>query len=205
MSPTPPTPATPVSLDDPLIVLPWPDARVDPIGHDPRSVYVEQFWLGIIGPSTTFLLRRIAAGFDAYPNGFELDLTETAAAIGLAPNSTKHGPFGRTIHRAIAFGLARQDGYGLEVRRRMPSLSNRQILRLPPTMRAAHQSWLDVDNEGVRAERDRHRARHLAVAMLDLGDEPELVERQLHAIGFGRACADEAIKWARGGTGTRAA
>jgi hypothetical protein len=34
---------------------------VDTLGFDPRSSYVED-WLGILGPSTTWLLRRLAAG-----------------------------------------------------------------------------------------------------------------------------------------------
>ena len=48
------------------VVLPWHDALIDPIGFDPRSAYVEQFWLGILGPSTVWLLRRIASGFDHF-------------------------------------------------------------------------------------------------------------------------------------------
>ena len=33
-----------------LFVAPWPDPVIDQVGHDPRSVYVERFWLGILGP-----------------------------------------------------------------------------------------------------------------------------------------------------------
>jgi hypothetical protein len=36
-----------------LPVRPWPDPVIDALGHDPRSAYVERFWLGILGPSTT--------------------------------------------------------------------------------------------------------------------------------------------------------
>jgi hypothetical protein len=32
--------------------LAWTDPVIDTLGHDPRSWYVEQFWLGIIGPTT---------------------------------------------------------------------------------------------------------------------------------------------------------
>src|SRR5690349_17318456 len=74
------SPASPLPFDS-LIVLPWPDPVVDAVGHDPRSPYVEHFWLGILGPSTTWLLRRMAAQFDTQPDGFELDLHETAGAL----------------------------------------------------------------------------------------------------------------------------
>ena len=77
-------PASLPSLLDPISVLPWSDPLVEAIGHDPRSSYVEHFWLGILGPSTTWLLRRLAAGFELYPDGFQLDLEETAKALGLA-------------------------------------------------------------------------------------------------------------------------
>jgi hypothetical protein len=33
-----------------LTVVPWPDTVIDRVGYDPRTVYVERFWLGILGP-----------------------------------------------------------------------------------------------------------------------------------------------------------
>src|SRR5215470_15811471 len=45
------SPALPLPLDS-LIIYPWTDPVVDAVGHDPRSPYVEHFWLGILGPST---------------------------------------------------------------------------------------------------------------------------------------------------------
>ncbi|MGH9299637.1 MAG: hypothetical protein ACRDZT_06945 [Acidimicrobiales bacterium] len=35
---------------DRLRVEAWPDPVVDEIGHDPRSSYVEIFWLPVLGP-----------------------------------------------------------------------------------------------------------------------------------------------------------
>ena len=34
-------------------VEPWPDPVIDELGHDPRSAYVETFWLPVLGPTTT--------------------------------------------------------------------------------------------------------------------------------------------------------
>ena len=31
---------------------PWPDPVIDEVGHDPRSAYVETFWLAVLGPPT---------------------------------------------------------------------------------------------------------------------------------------------------------
>ena len=41
-----------------LHIRPWSDDVVDKLGFDPRSSYVEDFWLPTLGPSTTWLLRR---------------------------------------------------------------------------------------------------------------------------------------------------
>lgn len=32
-----------------LPVRPWPDGVIDALGHDPRSPYVERFWLVMSG------------------------------------------------------------------------------------------------------------------------------------------------------------
>ncbi len=76
--PVGPTPADPPAT---LAIQPWPDGVIDALGHDPRSHYVEQYWLGILGPSTTWLLRRLAAGLEASPEGFDLPLADTAQAL----------------------------------------------------------------------------------------------------------------------------
>ena len=35
-----------------LHVVAWPDPVVDQVGYDPRTMYVERFWLGILGPTS---------------------------------------------------------------------------------------------------------------------------------------------------------
>jgi hypothetical protein len=35
-----------------LTIVPWPEPMIDTLGHDPRSLYVETFWLPILGPTT---------------------------------------------------------------------------------------------------------------------------------------------------------
>jgi hypothetical protein len=34
------------------MIVPWPDPMIDTLGHDPRSFYVEAFWLPILGPTS---------------------------------------------------------------------------------------------------------------------------------------------------------
>jgi hypothetical protein len=96
--------------------------------HDARSAYVERYWLPLLGPSATWLLRLIAAGFDAHPGGFDLDMAATAAALGLA-KSRVH----RALDRLVIFGLAEKaDGGGtVAVRRLLPALPPHHARRLP--------------------------------------------------------------------------
>ena len=42
-----------LTMHDPLAVVAWPDPVVERFGHAPRSVYVETYWLPILGPSAT--------------------------------------------------------------------------------------------------------------------------------------------------------
>ena len=125
-----------------IIVLPWVDPLVDDVGHDPRSPYVEQFWLGVIGPSATWLLRRLADAFDAHPDGFELDTGEMARALGLSATTGRNSSFARTVQRCVQFGLAQPHHTGVRVRRRLPPLSHRQLGRLPATLQEQHEQWV---------------------------------------------------------------
>src|SRR3989475_13177036 len=89
---------------DTLHVRPWPDPVIDAVGHDPRSTYVERFWLGVVGPSTTWLLRRMATGLEASPAGFDLRLEDTARALGLG-GPRRHSPFLRALAPRRPFRL----------------------------------------------------------------------------------------------------
>ena len=180
-----------------LTVRPWADEAIDGLGFDPRSPYVERFWLGVIGPSTTWLLRRIAAGFDASPDGFEMALGETARAIGLGDRGGRHSPFLRTINRMIQFELAQVGSGGeLAVRRRLPPLSRRQIVRLSPALQEAHDRWQAEQTKEPPSEPLRRRSRQLALSLLELGEGPEEVERQLLRWRYHPALARESAQWA---------
>lgn len=182
---------------DQVHVRPWPDAVIDAVGHDPRSPYVERFWLGVLGPSATWLLRRVASGLEASPAGFDLPLEDTARALGLgAPG--KHSPFLRTLARCCQFQLAQPQGDGvLAFRRRMPPLNRRQLVRLPESIQLEHESWQDHEREVPDIEKLRRRSRRLALSLLELGEDPEATERQLLRWRFHPALCHESTRWAQ--------
>ncbi|MGH9121267.1 MAG: hypothetical protein ACRDYC_04865, partial [Acidimicrobiales bacterium] len=126
-----------------LVVRPWPDEPTARRGFDPRSPYVEEFWLGILGPSATWLLRRMAAAFDESPEGFDMPMTETALLLGLGDRGGRNSPFFRTLNRLVQFDMARPAGPAvMEVRRRLPPLSRRHLARLPFATQQAHERWV---------------------------------------------------------------
>ncbi len=127
-----------------LGVVGWPDPVLDQLGHDPRSGYVERFWLPILGPSCLLLIRRLAAELERHPDGFEIESARWARELGIGMKGGQHGPFWRAVERACRFGAARRNGPRLALRRRLPPLSTRQVQRLPASLRLEHAEWVDA-------------------------------------------------------------
>jgi hypothetical protein len=189
-----PEPLFPTSA---LLVRPWPDPVIDQVGFDPRSPYVERFWLGILGPSTVLLLRRIANDLEANPSGFDLDLTETARALGLGGKGGKSSPFMRTIDRCCQFGAAqRLSETTMQVRRKLAPLNRSQVSRLSDALQDEHRRWQEVQIAPPDVSQLRQRARRLALSLLELGEDVEGAERQLHRWRIHPAMAREATAWA---------
>jgi len=180
-----------------LAVESWRDPVVDELGHDPRSPYVERFWLAILGPSTVWLLRRLADGLDRRPGGFTLDLRETAQSIGVGMRGGRNSPFLRSVDRSCRFGAARFVAHDtLAVRRKLPPLNQRQVGRLPAVLQREHTRWLEQQPRRPTVEQMRGRARQLALSLLEIGEDSATTERQLHNWRFHPAIAHDAVHWA---------
>jgi hypothetical protein len=191
--PPPPRPLHPVTSrtdasrpEDPrlsggptLHIVPWVDPVADPHGMHPCSRYVELYWLGIIGPSTTWLLRRLTYGLEVHGDGFELHLPETARALGLGDKMGKNSPFRRALARLITFELARPHGPGeLAVRQHIPPLPLRHLSRLPETMQRSHRRWM-AEQRLPEPEQMRRRASRLAAGLAEAGHDRSSIERRL--------------------------
>jgi hypothetical protein len=124
-----------------LRVSAWPDPVLDNLGHDPRSGYVERFWLPILGPSCLLLLRRLAAGLEQQPDGFEARCDTLARELGIGFRGGQSSPFWRAVERSSRFMTTQRAGNRLVVRRRLPPLTIRQADRLPDELRDAHRAW----------------------------------------------------------------
>jgi hypothetical protein len=179
--------------DQRLTVVEWRDPIADPHGMHPCSRYVELYWLGILGPSTTWLLRRLFYGLETHRSGFELDMPETARALGLGDRLGKNAPFRRALQRLHTFELARPYGPGaVAVRTRIPPLPLRHLSRLPATLQASHRIWSSEQRlDGV--ELMRRRAHRLAEALESEGWGRDEVERVIGASQFHPAVAFAAV------------
>jgi len=190
-----PTTTAPIAPLPPLLVVPWVDPVCDELGLDPRAAYVERFWLPLLGPTSTWLLRRFAVEFDASPEGFSLDAGDAARSIGIGTKGGRSGPFHRAIDRCVRFGSIQHAEHGiLAVRRRLPPLSAAQVQRLPRHLRADHDAWQqDRRRRGPNPAGDLHATR-LARSLLDVGASAADVEDQLRRWGFDDTAARRALR-----------
>ncbi len=164
-----------------LMIVAWDDPVVDAVGFEVRSTYVELFWLNVLGPTATWLLRLMVRGLDRYPLGYELDLADTAGTLGLSYTPGTSNPFLRSLNRCVLFGVAQGYAGGLAVRRRIPPVAARHLARMPEVLREAHTGW--ARRTGAPSADADERGRVLAAALAAVGDDGDAVERQLLALG----------------------
>jgi len=175
-----------------LHIVQWVDPVADPHGMHPCSRYVELYWLGIIGPSTTWLLRRLTYGLEVHGDGFDLHLPETARSLGLGDKMGKNSPFRRALARLVTFELARPHGPGeLAVRQHIPPLPLRHLSRLPDSLQRSHRRWMS-EQRLSEPEQMRRRAQRLATGLADAGHDRATIERRLAAWHFHPAVAFKA-------------
>ena len=185
-------PTTIVSADA-LLLIPWIDHRTDASGHDPRSVYVEQFWLGTLGPSTTWFLRHCATLLDD-ADSTVASLRETASTLGIGHEGGIRSAMMKTVARACRFRAARPVGSAtLAIRLLLPQLSHRQLQRLPALQQRRHEEFTAVRLNPDPSDPQQDRARRLAMILVECGESFSETESQLARFRFHPAVASEAV------------
>jgi len=125
-----------------------------------------------------------------------LPLAETARTLGLGMRGGRNSPFLRTINRCAQFRMVHLDenDHVLLARRKLPPLTRGQVTRLPEPLQLQHVEWQhDPAQEDARM---KVRARRLALSLLELGEDVEGAERQLHRWRFHPLVARDATAWA---------
>jgi hypothetical protein len=184
-------------MPETLTVVPWSDPLLDSLGHDPRSRYVETFWLPTLGPTAVLLMRHLADRFDHDPKGVQLQVADTSQALGVGQRDGNSSPIVRTLTRLAQFELACEDGRGtVAVRRNLPPINPRHLRRLPSALQHAHGAWVEARQDESPMAEARRRSRRVAYTLLEQGDEPDRVERVLHSMGFHPSLCHESARWA---------
>ena len=179
-----------------LQVRSWDDSQWHHTGHDPRSAYVERFWVAVLGPSVVWFLRLVAREFDGLAAGEELrlDLELTARRLGLQHRGGRQSTLMRTIDRCRTFDLARlDDDCVLSVRKRLPPVPQRLRVRMPPELREEVNWWSRTEG---RSDFSVGETRLLASCMLMLGHGLHESAERLVMLGLAPHCANEATAWA---------
>lgn len=84
----------------------------------------------------------------------------------------------------------------LEVRRKLPPLNRRQVVRLSEPLRAAHEAWQAAQVGTRPTDEMRRRARALALTLVEIDPDAATVEHRLVGCGVHPALAREATGWA---------
>lgn len=134
----------PRALPAELAIVAWPDPVIEAFGHGPDAPYIEECWLAVTGPTSTLLWRRAARVAQAAgPTPLIIETTDLLGSVGLGDNLARNGLGARAMARMVQFDLARQagrDGAIVAVRTALPTLCERQVLRLPPSARRYHEA-----------------------------------------------------------------
>ena len=138
-----------------LRVTPWPDPVLDVLGHDPRSWYAETFWLPTLGPTALLLMRHLADRFERTPEGVELPVADTAAALGLGARDGASSPLMKSLGRLHQFELActeeRDDDRGSA--RAPAGAPPPRAPACPSRSRPKHDEWIAGQRAGARGAR----------------------------------------------------
>ena len=180
-----------------VTVKPWSDPILDVLGHDPRSWYVETFWLPTLGPTCVLLMRHLADRFDRAPGGLSLDVTTTSECLGLGARDGTSSPLRRSLARLEQFDLAVSEPESIvRVRRNLPPVNRRHVKRLPVGLQARHAEWVTGALTQKPLDVARRRARRVAITLIEQGDEVDPVERALASVGFHPSVCRESAQWA---------
>ena len=180
-----------------IVLSRWVDPLLDKLGHDPRSRYVERFWLPVLGPSTVVFLRHCADQLDdaGATTEVEIELEAIARHLGLGHKGGRNSALTRTILRSCRFGAARAGrGNNLELRRGVPPLNRTQVSHLPKNLQTEHR--LLVEHHPRHDEATVNRVRRLALGLVECGDTITVAEGQLASWNVPPSVAAEAVRWA---------
>lgn len=109
--------------------------------HDILGKYVEFFWLPVLGPTATWLLRRFNHELLGADN-VHVDLEYMAECMGMAYRAGRNSPFSKAIQRLVMFGFMAPSEHGFAVRTTALTVHLRQTRRWSDSMQQDHLYFL---------------------------------------------------------------
>lgn len=149
---------TPKTVDNLVRIRPWWDPELAISGFSARSAYCERYWLPVMGPSATLLIRLAADMCAAHPSGVTMQRAELARSLGLGKSIGPNGPLARAMLRLEYFGMAREVAGAFETRTHLPPVNAALLRRVPKQLRDNHSNWLlrhSADSPTVNAGRSQ--------------------------------------------------
>ncbi|MFM8870428.1 MAG: hypothetical protein ACKOFD_02480 [Actinomycetota bacterium] len=140
-----------------ITVAPWRQASITRSCPLAECRYLEQFWLGILGPTATWLARHLSRLVMAQSEvntshvGITVDISELGARLGVSTQPLHDSVLSRAINRLIMFNFAAPSGSDesvLEMRTTAPRVSDRLVARMHPSLRDAHWQWVSQSVTG---------------------------------------------------------
>ena len=132
--------AVPIQVTE-IVTAPWHDKLVEAYGYTPMSTYIEQVYLGFLGPSSTWMYRYLATPLLGAEE-VVVDLNEMALSLGLGNGLGAHSPVRKSLFRLCHFGIVRWAGTRLLVRNALAPLSTMQVARLSRHAQEFHRRSL---------------------------------------------------------------
>ncbi len=172
------------------------DPRHDYRYHDPRSVYVERFWMSVLGPSAILFLRLIIRELAATTTDDQsvvLEVSEISRRLGLGYKGGKNSALMRTIERCCTFGMANRIDTGvLDVRTAIPPMPDHLHNRLTKALREEIVMWSRTHD---CHEIDDGQARSLARDILDMGHGLHESAERLMMLNVGLETSQKSVAW----------
>lgn len=174
-------------------------------GVDPRSRYVDHYWMPILGPAAICLARTLMRMISRRAGEVRVELDHLRSVLGLGGDPA--GQLGDALDALAVRGIViLGDEDQLFVRADFPRLSDTQAAELPEALAAAHRSpgsllaavSLDAPHGAARSPGPHARALSLAATIDEILVNPSLDAGQLahrwqHVIRLAEEARDDAV------------
>ncbi len=130
------------------------DPLVEQLGYEPRSYYVEVCWLPILGPTASWLYRRLGTWAQAEPDGSKVDLVDLSVSLGLGESLGHRSKLARGLKRLVQFDIARWQGDALAVRTALAPLPEQRAMRLSDSAYRFHRQARERRASGAHSSEE---------------------------------------------------